>query len=66
MAEQIKSATFEHGERYGTLTVLGPVKTKNGLKYRVGCACGFSKQLVRASRFNRGKERCGRCSRRAP
>lgn len=58
--------TLERGEIYGTLTVLGPVKTKHGLKYRVGCsACGRSKQLVRASKFNRGRERCVRCLHRA-
>lgn len=54
--------TLSHGERYGTLTVLGEVKTKNGLKYRVGCTCGYSKQLVKAGRFNRGQEKCVRRS----
>lgn len=57
--------SLTHGERCGTLTVLGQVRTKNGLKFRVGCTCGFSKQLVRASRFNRGQEKCVRgCAKR--
>ena len=56
--------SLEHGERYGTLTVLGSIKTKHGTKYRVGCTCGFSKQLVRENRFNRGQEKCARCKKR--
>lgn len=56
--------TLEHGETYGSLKVIEKIKAaKSGrIKYRVGCVvCGFSNQFVRASRFDRGQERCVKC-----
>lgn len=54
--------TLYHGERYGKLTVLEPVQTKRELMYRVGCECGNSRMLVRASKLMKGKvKQCPRC-----
>lgn len=55
---------FDHGERYGKLRVLGPVETKkHGLKWRVGCECGNSKDLVTANQLLKGRKvMCVRCA----
>ena len=54
--------TLAHGERYGRLRVLGSVKTRNGLRYRVGCECGNSRELYRAVELMRGRvKECGKC-----
>lgn len=55
---------FDHGERYGRLRVLGPVETKkHGIKWRVGCECGYRGMLVTANQLLKNrKTACGRCS----
>lgn len=59
----LKPVTLKHGERYGKLTVLGRVDTKNGVRWRVGCACGYSGMLVRAREVMSGKVKaCRECS----
>lgn len=51
---------LEHGERYGSLTVLR--KLPSG-KYRCGCVCGFSDVKVRANALMRGRVKsCKRCA----
>lgn len=54
---------FDHGERYGRLRVLGHVETKkHGIKWRVGCECGYSGMLVTANQLLKGrKTSCGKC-----
>lgn len=54
--------TLARGEKFGTLTVLGPVAGEN-LRYRVGCTCGNSAILVTARQFDKGKARCRKCAR---
>ena len=52
---------LEHGEKYGSLTVIEAVK---GKRYRVGCGkCGYSWLLVTARQFDQGKAWCRKCSR---
>jgi predicted SprT family Zn-dependent metalloprotease len=59
----LKPVTLEPGERYGKLTVLEPVKTKHGLRYRVGCTCGHSGLLVRTNDLLKGRRTaCLKCS----
>lgn len=57
----IATTALEHGSRFGDLTVLRPCHTKNGLKYRVGCACGLQ-MLLRPGQLTGGRyTACGRC-----
>ena len=58
------NAAPEHGDRYGRLTVLAKVKTKEGRRrYRVGCECGYSGTLARKSHLNSGRmTECFKCS----
>ena len=59
---ELKPVTMEKGEVYGKLTVLAKVKTKNGLKWRCGCQCGFSGVLVRTNELLKGKiKACLKC-----
>jgi hypothetical protein len=59
----LSPVTFEKGEKYGKLTVLGKVKTKNGVRWRCGCACGFSGVLVRTNDLLKGRvTSCLKCS----
>ena len=54
---------LQHGERYGKLTVLRKVKTSRGWQYRVGCVCGFTGTILRASQLMKGKvTACLKCS----
>lgn len=54
---------LEHGERYGKLRVLKQVRTKRGIRYRVGCGCGYSGMLLRAAQLMKGRvTACLRCS----
>lgn len=46
---------LEHGERYGKLRVLRKVSTKRGIRYRVGCECGYSGMLLRAAQLMKGR-----------
>jgi hypothetical protein len=59
----LQPSTFEHGERYGKLTVIEKVKTKNGARWRVGCECGYSGLLVRANDLLKGRmTACLKCA----
>ena len=60
---KLATTTLDHGERYGELTVLEQVITKKGrVRYRVGCECGYSGMLVRASHLMKGKVKsCLKC-----
>jgi hypothetical protein len=58
----LRPVELEHGERYGKLTVLGKVKTKNGTRWRCGCECGFSGVLVRTNELMKGRVKsCLKC-----
>jgi predicted SprT family Zn-dependent metalloprotease len=55
--------TLEHGERYGKLTVLEKIVSKErGPKYKCGCACGFQRVFAKASDLMRGRvNSCLKC-----
>jgi hypothetical protein len=60
---ELKPVELEHGEKYGKLTVLGKVKTKNGVRWRCGCVCGYSGMLVRTNDLLKGRvTSCLKCS----
>lgn len=61
------NVTLEHGERFGSLTVLRRFKTGRGhWEYRLGCACGHQGTVARAGELMKGAvTRCYRCVRRA-
>jgi predicted SprT family Zn-dependent metalloprotease len=48
--------TIEHGERFGKLTVIQKLTSKErGPRYRCGCACGFPWVYARAQQLMRGE-----------
>ena len=52
-----RPATLEHGDRFGSLTVIA----KAGRKWKCGCACGNSYFYAKANELLRGKVReCNR------
>lgn len=54
---------LHHGERYGKLPALDRVKTAHGLRWRVGCVCGYSGMLVRTNELLKGRRTaCLKCS----
>lgn len=55
--------TLKHGEIYGSLTVLEPIKRGGrGTHYRVGCVCGWRKDHYSARKLMRGEvKKCSRC-----
>ena len=55
---------LEHGEVFGSLTVLSKVKASNGnTLYRVGCTCGFSGLFFSAKKLMSGKVKaCRKCT----
>lgn len=55
---------LQHGETFGALKVLEKVPGNHGARYRVGCACGYSKMTVRANALMRagGLRECWRCA----
>lgn len=56
------TVALEHGERYGKFTVIGRIKTKRGIRYRVGCTCGYQKTLLRAAQLMKGSVKaCLKC-----
>ena len=57
--------TLEHGERYGKLTVLEKVISKErGPTYKCGCSCGFKYVFAKASELMRGRVKsCLGCKR---
>jgi ribosome-associated translation inhibitor RaiA len=60
---ELKPVEMSHGEKFGQLTVLGKVKTKNGVRWRCGCRCGFSGVLVRTNDLLKGRvTSCLKCS----
>ena len=59
---ELKPVTLEHGEKFGRLTVIEPIKTKRGIRYRVGCLCGYSGLLVKANHLMKGRVKaCLKC-----
>lgn len=58
-----KPLVLEHGERFGKLKVLSQVRTKRGIRYRVGCECGYSGMLLRAAQLMKGSvTACQKCT----
>lgn len=55
---------LEHGERFGSLTVIETVISKQrGKKYRCGCICGNAFFYAKARQLMRGEvKECARCS----
>lgn len=54
---------LEHGERFGKLTVLEKLTSKNrGPRYRCGCVCGCQKVVTTARKLMRGEVKsCLKC-----
>lgn len=59
-----KKLELEHGDKFGNLTVLKKIRTPSGrTRYRVGCTCGNSSRLVRATDLTKGRvTACLKCS----
>lgn len=58
------SYTFDHGERFGSLTVLGMAEKKGDrpAKVRVGCSCGW-RFSVRGTKLRKGYVKsCSKCA----
>lgn len=59
----LEPVKLEHGERFGKLTVLRKITSKDhGPRYQCGCVCGCRKVFARARQLMRGEvTSCLRC-----